>query len=431
MATVAEVNAPAAAAPSRSLRRVPMLLLLAIVVLAPVGLLHLINREMPASKADLVPVWVGTRAALQGQNPYSDATTRQIQIAYYGRPLRPTDHANKMAFAYPAHTLVVFAPLAPFSWPVARLVSLVLLTVLTAASVPLWLGAAGIRPPPARFLLILALTLASWPVIWGIHQIQPTLLVGALAAAGCFLLRRGYGVSAGVLFAIATIKPQLVGPLITWLCLWTLLRRQWSFLISFAVALAALLACGTWLVPGWIGDWRASMADYAVYRHLIPDFEFLLGRWAGLAISAVVGCAVLVALWRGRRCTSDSPAFGAMCALALSVAVCLLPNQKGMIYNHVLLLSAVFIAIFTEPAGSLVSGLRRLIFLQLFLNFLAVPLAFGASIVTGAVGLWSNLAFLDFLLPVLLTAFLTLNTLMPARPAAVPQLELTPKPVSI
>ncbi len=386
--------------------RALMLILLVAAVIAPVVHLHVINRAMPPAKADLVPVWIGARVALHHGNPYSDETTRQIQIAYYGRPLRPSDDVNKMAYAYPAHTLILFAWIAPLSWPVVRIVFLILLPLLCAISVPLWLHVTGIALSRSRIALTLLLTLASWPVMWGVHQIQPTLVVAALVAAACFLLRREHETWAGILFALATIKPQLVGPLIAWLVLSALLRRRWAFIASLSVSLTVLLASATWLVPGWVANWRAAMADYVVYRHLKPDLQLLFGYWPGLALGLAIGAAAAFTLWRNRRCAPDSPAFGPLCALALAATVCLVPNEMAMIYNHVLLLPACLTLLFAPPASSLTAAIRRVAVAQIVADFAVVLVSVIAETTAGTANLWDSLPCMDFLLPTLLTAYL-------------------------
>ena len=387
--------------------------LLFILAVAPLLHLHVINRDFPPAQPDLVPVWVGTRVALQHGNPYSDETTRKIQFAYYGRALRPTDNVNKMAYAYPAHAIVLFSPFAPVPWSVVRVLFLILLPALTAATIPLWLTVARITLTPKHLLLTLILTLASWPVMWGVHQMQPTLIVAALAAAGCFLLQRGNGAAAGILFACATMKPQLIGPLILWLCLWTLLRRQWSFLLAFALTLSALLASATWLVPGWISNWRAAAADYVVYRHLRPDLQVLFGHWPGLILEVLVVAGSTIALWTGRRCSLDSRTFGTMCAIALAATVCVVPNETLMIYNHVLLLPACLLLVFNKPVNRLATYARSLALAQLGLDYLAVPITVICEFFAPKALFITLVPFLDFLLPLLLTLTLVSDVLLP------------------
>ncbi|HEY1500254.1 MAG TPA: glycosyltransferase family 87 protein [Acidobacteriaceae bacterium] len=418
-ATQTEASAPN---PARTLLKRLAPVLIAILVAAPLFHIHVIRRDFPPAQPDLIPVWIGTRVALAHGNPYSDATTQQIQTAYYGRALRPSDNVNKMAYAYPAHTLVLFSPFARLSWPTTRLIFLLLLPILTAASVPMWLRVARIHLSPPHLALTILLTLASWTAVWGIHQIQPTLVVAALLAAGCWLLQRGNPAAAGILFALATIKPQLAGPLIAWLCLWTLLRRQWTFLLSFALTTAALLACATWLVPGWLPQWRAAMADYVVYRHLRPDLQFLFGHWLGLALEVVLAIAAAVALWTRRQCPPDSRLFGVLCATALATTVCLMPNETLMIYNHILLLPACLIVVLHRPAGRLAAQARVLALAQLALDYLVVPIAVLCDLTVPKIQFFTIVPFLDFLLPFLLALTLVLDILLPApSPVAQPQ----------
>ena len=82
------------------LRSIAILLALITAVAAPLWHLHIINRDMPSTHADLLQVMTGVRATLNGLDSYSDQVTREIQVAYYGRLLVTSDHAQKMAFAY-------------------------------------------------------------------------------------------------------------------------------------------------------------------------------------------------------------------------------------------------------------------------------------------------------------------------------------------
>jgi hypothetical protein len=365
------IAVPPALTASRALWQLAVALLLGACALWH---LHTMNRAMAPQKGDLVPVWIGTQVALDGGNPYSEETTRKIQTAYYGRLLTPQElqTVNKMGFAYPAHTLVLLSVLAPFSWMTVRAGSFIVLPLLMAVSVPLWLWTAGIRTDGWRMALLILLAVESWPSMWGIHQTQPTLLIAALLAAGCLLLRTGNGVAAGVLLAMATIKPQLAGILIAWLLLWAALRHLWSFLISFAASLSVLLVAATWLVPGWVQNWRVAMTDYAAYRHLDLGLVAIFGHWFGGALSAAIGLYSLFLLWRNRHCPADNTTFGLMCALALATTVCLSPTEPGMIYNEVLLLPAALIVAYAKPLDQSAGLARRIALMLLAWSFLAV-----------------------------------------------------------
>jgi hypothetical protein len=389
------------------------------IVLSSIWHIHLL--KMPATKADLVAICEATRATLAGGNPYSEATTAQIQRAYYGRPLRPSDGVNKMTFAYPAHTIVLFSVLTPFSWPAIRLAFLVLLPLLTAVSVFLWLRVTQIHLQPGQLALVVVLAVGSMPVIWGIHLIQPSLVVAALVTAGCFLAQRGSAAAAGMLLAMATIKPQLVAPLIAWLLLWTLLRRQWSFIVTFAGSLCALLTCATWIAPGWFGSWRVAVIDFVAYRHLKLDLQNFFGHWLGLLLTTACASVAGLALWRCRRCSAASPCFGAMCALALATALCMQPSDLSMLYNHVLLIPACLILVFRRPENAFAYRVSRLAIAQLVIDFVAVPVAVLGETVTGESKFWTVLPYMDYLLPSLLALMLASEALRSSTSAVVPR----------
>jgi hypothetical protein len=396
--------------------RLAVPVLLAVLIVAPLWHIHLINREMAPEKADMVPIWIAARVALAGGNPYSADATRQIQIAYYGRPLRPSDNVNKMTYAYPAHTLVILSVLTPFTWPVLRLALFILLPAITAASVILWLRVVGVTLNKQRSALVVLCAVLSWPAMWAIRLAQPTLVVAFLVAAGCFLLTRNYPWAAGLLLAMSTMKPQLVGPLIAWLCVWSLLRRQWRFLVSFSLSLTGLIACASHLVPGWIPEWRVAMADFLAYRHLKLDLVYLLGGPVGLLLTATLVVAAIVALWRGILCDPHSPLFGTMCALALAVALVTQPTDMTMLYNHVLLFPACLILVFRKPESPLGLRLHPFAIAQLVLDYVAVPIAVLGQIFFKPLNFFTVLPFMDYLLPSLLTLMLASEAIRSAAP---------------
>jgi hypothetical protein len=131
-------SASAALAEKRSRPAWQIMLALLILAAAPLWHVHVIDRHMPSSRADLTLFSVGARTTLAGLDPYSEQVTRQIQTAYYGGPLAPGDQAKKMAYAYPAYSAIIFAPLTRLSWTQLRLAFLIVVPLLMAASVPLW-----------------------------------------------------------------------------------------------------------------------------------------------------------------------------------------------------------------------------------------------------------------------------------------------------
>lgn len=401
-----EKNPEPAVAERRTLRRPAVwLVLLAVAAASSLIYLHIVDtRYMPMSHSDLLPRWVGARAALHGENPYSAEVLRQIQIAYYGRPLTAADHVSPQAFFYPATIIPLLTPLAALSWPAARLAFLLLVGPLLAWS--LWLCMETLRLPASRGTraIVLLFACCSWPVVWGLRQQQPGLAVMIAVFLAFFLLSRRLQVVPGILLTVATVKPQLALPLLLWLLVWAVSRRMWALIASFAGALALLLGTTDWVVPGWFATWRAQMRGYTGITHTSLPMEWTLGHWLGLAVTVVLVGASGLALWRLRRCAPESPEFGLGVSLVLALTVMLVLADPSMIYNDILLFPACMILIFTKAEGHVAPLVRILALVQIAWDFLALPLAVAGQSAGEALDFWISLPFRDYLLAVLATA---------------------------
>jgi hypothetical protein len=396
----------------KPLRALAAALLLLILIAAPMWHLHIANRNYPTSKSDLVPVWVGIRAAFHHQDPYSGQTTRQIQTIYYGKPLNPADPIDqaidKQRFAYPLPAVFVLAPVAILPWPLARRLFLLLMPLLMAATVPAWLRALQIPVTRRRLAILTLLTLVSWPMMWALRQCQFTLAVAAFLAAGCLLLTLRRDALAGIVLALAAIKPQLAGPLLLWLCVWSLLHRRWSLLAGFLTTSAALLAAAQILSPTWISGWLAVLRDYPHYTHAQPMLQQLFGVWLGAALMLILAALAVATLWRSRH----APDFTPSAALLLAVTLALIPTTMPQSYNLVLLLPAVLLLLHTPKSSGYPELTRRIALFFVALEFALVPIAVLGETLTGPRYLWDNLALLNLLLPASVAlALLTMMTL--------------------
>lgn len=413
------------------LRRLGWLALLAVMI-APLWYVHALNRYLPSTRSDLLPRWVGARAALHGEDPYSPEVLRLIQTTFYGHTLAPGDTANPEFFLYPAPVILFLAPLSHLSWPAARLTFLIVVIPLFAGS--LWLCIRNLRIPLAsrQTVVLWLLGFFSWPVIWGLRVQQLTLPVAALVFIAWYLLSREHRVLPGILLAIAAVKPQLVLPLILWLLLRAALRRHWSFHGSFAAAVAALFLGTEALVPGWFTRWRLSLHNYSGITHTSPPLEHLLGHWAGLLATALLAGWASLLLWRLRRCAGRSADFALAVSLALAVTICLIPTNPPLIYNYLLLFPACLLLLFAKPGSALASIVRLLALAQWGWDFLIVIVA----ALTDAAGHLSPLAgglvFADILLPPLVTIALILSARERMAAAVAPISDVTsPRAVTV
>jgi hypothetical protein len=295
--------------------------------------------------SDLYPRWLGARELLlRGRNPYGADVTREIQAGYYGRVLdssRPGDPKDQQAFAYPVYVIFYLAPTVHLSFDLVRKGFFWVLLGLTVTSVPLWLGV--LRWPASLRIqaCLVALTLGSLAVMQGLKLQQLTLFVVALLAIAIAFLVTDCAIAAGVLLALATIKPQVVCLLLLWLAIWTLgdWRRRYRWAASFLATMVILSLAGEMCLPHWIPRFWQAAREYQNYTGatLLLD-ELIPSPWSRLlALSA--GIAAVYVCWRHRKYAADSTAFAVTTCMVLAVTLLIVPTYA--LYNQVLLLPAL------------------------------------------------------------------------------------------
>lgn len=298
--------------------------------------------------SDLYPRWLGARELLlHGRDPYRDDITHEIQIGYYGRaidPRLPNDPKDQQAFAYPLYVVFVLAPTVKLPFAVVQAGFFWLLVALTAASVLLWMQALGWQRPTAQKLVWILLVLGCFPSVQGLKLQQLTLLAAALIAASAAAIVRRHFVWAGILLALASIKPQLVVLLGAWFVIWALgkWRERQQLLWSLAASMLVLVTAGEFLLPGWIGEFRAAAGDY--YRYTgggLSVLDVLLTPSFGRIASAILAVTTLVLLWRVRKADERSPAFQWAPSLVLATTLLIIPMFAP--YNQLLLLPALIL----------------------------------------------------------------------------------------
>jgi len=300
--------------------------------------------------SDLYPRWLGARELLlHGRDPYGADITGEIQAGYYGRLLdqgRPNDPKDQQAFAYPVYVVFLLAPAIQLPFAVAHKIFFWLFVILTALSVLLWWQTLGWRLSLTGKLIWVLLALSSFPAIQGLKLQQLTVLVAALIAGAMFAITRRHFVLAGILLAVATIKPQLVLLVMVWLCVWALgnWRHRQPLLWTFAVAMLALVAAGEVVLPGWITEFRRAMADY--YRYTGGGnsvLDVVLSPIWGRIVSALLVGLLIVFAWSTRGEDEKTAAF--QWALSATLATTLLIIPMFAPYNQLLLIPGVMMAL--------------------------------------------------------------------------------------
>lgn len=299
--------------------------------------------------SDLYPRWLGARELLRHRrNPYSPEITSEIQQGYYGRTLdasRPNDPKDQQGFVYPLYVVFFLAPLIGLPFPVVQIFFRWLLIGLTAISVALWLRTLHWRLSRLETAVCVVLLLGSFPAVQGIKLQQLSLLVAAALAASAACITSGWLFSGGIILAVATIKPQLVLPMVVWLFVWSLSdwRARRKFVYGFAVTMAALLAAAEIVLPGWWRMFLEAIRQYHQYTQnesVLEQFvNWIARRFAGDILASAAVLLTSTVLWRARKAPPGSRDVGRAVSLVIALTVLIVPMHAP--YNQVLLLPAI------------------------------------------------------------------------------------------
>ena len=306
-----------------------------------------LHRRPRGNLSDLYPRWLGARELwLHGRNPYSQEVTLEIQSGYYGRPLdpsNPADPGDQQGFAYPVYVTFLLIPTLRLPFETVRIGFTWLLVALTAASVFCWLRMLRWTPGWAATAAVLLLTLGSFAGLQGVKLQQLSLVVAALLSASAALLVGGHLFAAGVILAIATIKPQLVALLAAFLTYWSVIEWETrrNFLFGFAMTLALLCLGAHWLLPGWIGYFWHALHEYQRYTGGQSRLDVLLGPVVGKGASALLVIGLAAVSYRLAKAPSNPRTLSLAFSTMLAATLVVMPNFAP--YNEVLLLPAVLV----------------------------------------------------------------------------------------
>lgn len=382
----------------RKTRSVPVLML---ALLAAASMWFYVNRILEAQQvtdaaaydrprgnfSDLYPRWLGARELLlHKRNPYSQEITQEIQKGYYGRPLdpaRPDDPRDEQRFAYPVYVVFLLAPTIALPFDVVEAGFQWLLVGIAVVSVLLWFRVLRWKLSFTSTVLCMVLVLGSLPVVQAIKLEQLSLLVAGMLAGSAAALAYGYLFSAGVLLALATIKPQLSWPIIIWLLLWAgsdwHLRRR--LVLSFGLAMTLFLVAAEFVLPGWGHMFRQALIQYHQYTQNQSILEWLVGPGWGRFLEAVAVLLCAVCVWRLRREPASSPRFGRAFGLVLALTVLIVPMYSP--YNQVLLLPAILALVErasarrrVSPAGRIAGWLGGLLLVWPWMATLSLSVAY-------------------------------------------------------
>jgi hypothetical protein len=297
--------------------------------------------------SDLYPRWYGTRALLlEGRDPYSAEVTREIQKGFYGRvldPTRPTDPKDEQRFAYPLYVIFLLAPTIHWPFPAVQRGVSIVLCCLSVVSVFFWFAVLRWRLSVPTAATASVLFFGALPFVQGIKLDQLTLAVSCFIAAGMAALTAGFPMVAGLLLAVATVKPHLVALLISGLLFWSLNNRAEGsrLLLGFFLALFVLIGGAYLAHPGWVREFLLGLRAYQRYTVNESILEIFAGKTLGAFVSGIVVLLTARAWWLLRNHEVGSTGFQTAIALTLSATVVVIPTIAT--YNEVLLLPGILL----------------------------------------------------------------------------------------
>lgn len=248
---------------------------------------------------DFYPRWVGARAVLNGQNPYTDEVSSQIQVGLYGERV-PADQ-DQSRFAYPAIITWLLLPfwLLPFPVSVSLWSGLQLLIGLLlpwkVASLLEW----RVSPP------VLGLV-TSFSILIYRHPINAFVLGQFVMASIAFLILAWWGLAEDLPWLTvlglvgALIRPDVVLiPLAYMLVVsWTLGRKR--IVVAWATLSGLLILFTSMRIGPWVSDFIRGVGAYAAYSPTVWP-PGLLGSPTAAGLMVGVTACWCVWIWRASK----------------------------------------------------------------------------------------------------------------------------------
>jgi hypothetical protein len=253
--------------------------------------------------SDFLPRWVGTRLFLmEGQSPYSDETTQEIQNLFYGRLARSGE--DQVLFVYPFYSIFLFSPFALLeNYDFARAIWMTVLEVSVILLVVAGLSLNRWRLFPFMLGLLMLFAALWYYTVRALINANVSLLIALVVALAFLAIRRERDGLAGLLLALTTIKPQMVILLIVLVLLWSVSNRRYILFWSILGNLALLTAVTSLLIPNWIWQNLVQLFAYPDYTLPTTPGEIFavwmpgVGMRLGYALTVIM-IATLVFEWR-------------------------------------------------------------------------------------------------------------------------------------
>ncbi len=288
---------------------IPLLLLLTLIFTLTIfeGLNHY-ARTAPGG-VDFLVHWIANRHLLQGESPYSENVTLEIQQWVYGRPARLHEHQQRDV--YPLYAVVVFAPFTTIhDFATARAAWTTLLFLSIIGVLGLSLALLHWRPQPWLLGLLTFFALTWYHNVRLLINGNATGVVALLQMLAVWLLsknRRHSDVAAGLALALSTFKPNLALLPFLWLNGWAWARKRRAVNFAALGGWLALAGSATVWWPGWWWVYARALRDFPGYNRwgtvqaILSAYGAGWGKALGLLLTVGLTAWLAWAWWRHRQ----------------------------------------------------------------------------------------------------------------------------------
>jgi hypothetical protein len=230
----------------------------------------------------------------------------------------------------------------------------------------LWMVALRWKCSPTVLASLMLLSFGSFPALESIYLQQPVLIAAALLAGSIAALARGHRFWAGMLLALASIKPQLAGLLTLWLLVWAISswRSRQRLVWGFVVSMFVLVVASELLLPGWMHEFVAGVVAYQRYTGNFSILVLFFGRLGGVLASVALIAGFGYVAWRVRNASTGSVQFNLAICSILSLTVVVIPTIYPT--GQLLLLPCVFWLLKSFPMIWANGRVCRLVFVAVF-----------------------------------------------------------------
>lgn len=368
----------------QSVRRNNLIKLLLVIGLAVVVLAGLVwvniqfARNNPGGN-DFLAHYVGARSLIfEGKSPYSDEVALEIQRRVFGRPALPGEIEHRVV--YPLYSILIFAPFALVeNYALARVAWMTAMEIALLGTGVLALQITGWKPK--RLILIIYFQFA---MLWyhGFRAVingNAVIVVGLCIVGFLYALKTEKDHAAGIILALATIKPNIVILFVFFVLLWCVYQKRYRVIAWFFGSMLLLTLGGMLLIPDWIYQNLWEILKYPDYNPPGSVGE-VLGIWLpGLApmvrwgIGAGLGLLWAVEIWPARKGKFEWFVWAVCLTLLISqwIGIPTDPGNFAILFLPFVLILAQLEKRWEGQAGFLVPAIMGATFFGLWILFIA------------------------------------------------------------